>query len=1140
MNDKFRELKKSCKSDLEKGSLYGQLQVTQSLLHILSIAESTQEFLDKLVELIRQACQCQAAGIRVLQGNGYLPYQAYSGYACEFMAAENQVHIRSAECTCTRLVRGELLPCEQDMTTPAGSLWINDTDLFAKRLAKSERSMFRGACVKAGYGSAVFVPIACQSAVLGLIQVVDERANRFNPAMTELLESIGLLAGKVIQEDKKKSWQSISPLSPAVWAGVAGSSLACVIDRDTLTLIYSSKQLDELWGKSMLGRSCYEILGSSSPCPDCHIRQAQRPESHFGSWEWERHDAVNDRYYLFELKTVTLPNDKTRDAILVTDISQQKLAEKKLCDSETERAQMTRQLQRLGKLLKAEAAARQTAQAELCKLRLFFVHSQDSLFLLDPQDGRIMEANPAAEYNYGYTRAELVTMNIGALHLEQQQESITARLSVAAKGGITFDSIHRCKHNTLFPVRVNLYSERIGIKQVVIGVVRKLAEFEPERRQLHPAQAEATYRLAHTAAFRGALAAFAAAVIQPDITSGELYQLVLEQAKLLTGSTQGCIALVDDSAGGGFGPGRAETGAFYTNNPEPQALINEVFGSALPGENVLIVPAICKDVLLGHIILAASARGYTAAELEAVQQLGRIFASALWTRKREGQLQAARNSAEAAARAKTEFLANMSHEVRTPMTGILISSELLLAKSLPAEIAEQVRDIHASAKSLVTILDDVLDFVRLEADVIRIEEKVFSLPDLIRSTSLLIKAKARAKGLALETSIAPNLPAWVVGDSVRIRQVLTNLLDNAVKFTAAGQVVLEVAQAAGQAGGTPLITFSVSDTGPGIRPENQELIFERFYQIDAAAAKHHGGIGLGLSIVKLLVEKMGGKLSCSSNMGQGSTFSFSLPLQPGSLSKDSAAGWSLAEAVVKGLRVLLVEDNEMNRRVVAQLLAQMGADADVAVDGRDALSKLKNKKYDVVLMDIQMPGLDGYETVRLLRRSPATANNRDVYIVALTAGALADERERCLKAGMNDYLVKPFTALQLYQLLTGTTACPPGNEIRPDIVFDPAALLAYVGNDRTAFQECIRRFPQTIGPLLTELSAAIGAGQWREGKRLAHIIKGAAGNFAAPRLQQAAIGLEKSLQTADGHYNDKLQAVVAEYHYLIDKIYKEQ
>ena len=855
MDDKLPELKKSCKSDLENDRLYDQLQVTRSLLHILSINESTQEFLDDLTELIRQVFRCKAAGIRVLNGSGYLPYQACSGHSCEFMAAEDHLHIWREECTCTRLVRGQLLPCEQAATTPAGSLQIADAAVFTKALSKTEKTMYRGACAKAGYGSAVFVPIIYRAAVLGLIQVVGEQANQFTLEMTELLESIGLLLGKILSCDKEKPLQKISLMGQTILASVAGgiSSLVCVIDYNTLRLIYSSKPLDEVWGKALLGRNCYEIFGLASSCPDCSIRAGAWPQH--TSRTWERHDAINDRHYLFEVKTITLSNDKIIDAVFVTDISRQKMVEQRLSDSEVGKEQMARKLQRLGKLLATEAAAR--------------------------------------------------------------------------------------------------------------------------------------------------------------------------------------------------------------------------------------------------------------------------------------------NSAEAAARAKTEFLANMSHEVRTPMTGILISSELLLAKPLPGEIAEQVRDIHASAKSMVTILDDALDFVRLESDAIRIEEKVFSLTDLIRSTSLLINSKAQAKGLVLEITIDPSLPVWVMGDSVRIRQVLTNLLDNAVKFTSSGQVVLRVTQADSQGDSLPLLIFSISDSGPGISPENQELIFERFYQIDAASARHYGGIGLGLSIVKMLVEKMGGILSFSSKIGQGSTFWFSLPLKPGSLNKDSAAPWSLAEAVVKGLRVLLVDDNEMNRRIVAQLLTQMGADADVAVDGRDALGKLKNKKYDVVLMDIQMPGLNGYDTVRILRESPEIVN-RDVFIVALTAGALADERERCLNAGMNDYLVKPFTALQLYEVLTDKTSFPTVNAIPADVVFDSAMLLSYVGNDRATFLECIRHFPRVIEPLLTELAISIRAGQWREGKRLVHILKGAAGSFAAPRLQRAAVVLETSLQTEDGNYNDNLQVIMAEYCYLIEKIYKDQ
>ena len=366
---------------------------------------------------------------------------------------------------------------------------------------------------------------------------------------------------------------------------------------------------------------------------------------------------------------------------------------------------------------------------------------------------------------------------------------------------------------------------------------------------------------------------------------------------------------------------------------------------------------------------------------------------------------AATEAARAAAVAKSQFLANMSHEIRTPMNGVLGHAQHLAELGLDAEQRSVVDDILRSGEALLQVLDDVLDFSKLEAGKLRIDSAPFEPRALADDLVVLLGPKARENGIALETEIDAGVPFWLVGDAGRIRQVLVNLGGNAVKFTKQGRVVLRVRCDAIEAA-VATLRFEVSDTGIGIPASALETIFDAFTQADASTTRRFGGTGLGLSISRELVQRMGGELGVSSEVGRGSSFWFVLPLPvcaaPLVSPRERFAARSTAG---RALRVLAAEDNPVNQRVLRRLLERLGCSVDLASDGAEAVSRLESGEYDLVLMDCQMPGIDGFEATRRIR-SLAGSKAR-IPIVAVTAHALEGDRERCLAAGMDDYVTKP-------------------------------------------------------------------------------------------------------------------------------------
>ena len=376
------------------------------------------------------------------------------------------------------------------------------------------------------------------------------------------------------------------------------------------------------------------------------------------------------------------------------------------------------------------------------------------------------------------------------------------------------------------------------------------------------------------------------------------------------------------------------------------------------------------------------------------------------------ELERARAAAETANRRKSEFLASMSHEIRTPMNGILGMTELALGTTLDARQREYLGIVKSSADALLNIINDILDLSKIEAGQFTVERLPFALRPVVDAAIQLMSVQARDKGLTLSWELAPEVPEIVLGDPNRLRQVLLNLLGNAVKFTASGGVDLEICVTQAADGGEQL-RFAVTDSGAGIAPERQSRLFEPYAQEDASTARRFGGTGLGLSICRHLVELMGGSIGLTSEPGLGSRFWFTLPcrreirLPPAPV---PAAAPRQPERRARASRVLLVEDHPANQKLALWLLQREGYQVTLAENGAEALRLMKALAFDLVLMDVQMPVMDGIEATRRIRELERERGDKHHPIVAMTAGAIAGDREKCLAAGMDDYISKPIAA----------------------------------------------------------------------------------------------------------------------------------
>ncbi|MFQ3788055.1 ATP-binding protein [Halomonas sp. A29] len=475
------------------------------------------------------------------------------------------------------------------------------------------------------------------------------------------------------------------------------------------------------------------------------------------------------------------------------------------------------------------------------------------------------------------------------------------------------------------------------------------------------------------------------------------------------------------------------------------------------------------------------------------------------------KLQTTAHRAEAASQSKSEFLATVSHEIRTPLNGVIGMSDLLLDQPIDAQSREYVRTLHVSAARLLELINDILDFSKIESGKLELERRPFRLAMLIGDACRLFMPRAQAKGLELVTHIAPVLPEQVMGDPARLRQVLLNLLSNAIKFTEHGEVRVEATLSV-----QGRLILAVSDSGPGIEADKLDWLFEPFRQGDASTARRYGGTGLGLAISRRLAEAMGGLIGVDSRPGEGSCFWIELPLEPAhSDHEPESLEPPMLESALEG-RVLLVEDNPVNQQVAMALLERHGCRVTVADSGRRALELAGRRAYDMIFMDVQMPGMDGLETTRRLRA--ADDWRARVPIVAMTAGGPGAERERCLAAGMTDYLAKPLRRIELAAALRhglvgptkfGQQGVKREESVPADIMDEQVLgeLQESLGPGALSILFAVHR--EQLQQHAENLQAALEQGDMVSLAEVAHRIKGESGSLGGRRLAEIAERLKR-------------------------------
>jgi len=641
---------------------------------------------------------------------------------------------------------------------------------------------------------------------------------------------------------------------------------------------------------------------------------------------------------------------------------------------------------------------RKESEEDLRRYRKIIDNARDIMFFIG-LDGKIINANKAAAKAYGYTHEELCSMNIR--NIRDDWGYTKQQMRIANKNGIFFEAQHRRKDGTTFPVEVSSQGVMMGEKDMLFSVVRDITERTKADLKFYESQAK--YR----SLFMNMQSGYA---YYEEIYNEEQ---ILEDLQLSEANEAFCKLYnfnMNDIIGKKF------TELFQ---PDIGGIIDKIIQNLYElknGKCITIEDLFSKPHNKWISIAIYSPRA---------KEIVTIITDITHLKQSEISLITAKDTAEAANKAKSEFLANMSHEIRTPINGMMGMVDLTLMTGLNNEQKDNLLTAKACANSLLKIINDILDFSKLEVGKLSIDNVTFNLKEVVEEIVKMHSPSIESKGLELNYTFSSNLPQYLIGDPMRLRQIINNLISNAIKFTQRGSITISV-------NGKTLkdqveLKFAVSDTGIGIASEDIGKLFQSFSQVEEYVTKKYGGAGLGLAISKSLVGMMGGHIGVESEKGKGSTFYFYLKFKQGRPPEVKVNQVPAIRKSTRSIKILLVEDDIVNQKVILKILRKNGYLVDTANNGKEALKLFEVGKYDIILMDIQMPEMNGVEATRRIKEIEEP-HGKHTPIVAITAYALLGDMERFLSLGMDGYISKPIQMDELYDTIESFIA----NQDQPD------------------------------------------------------------------------------------------------------------